>query len=156
MTPADDSLRLTRTIQTSPDEVYRALIEPSQLSLWFAPAGFEVTDVDVDARVGGRHHTVIVGPDDTRHAFVCEIRELVPGERIVMTFVFEGPEPVPEPHETLLTITLRETAPGTTELTLVHDRLLVPEPEEREEVRGGWDEALDKLVSIYTQQRSAP
>lgn len=165
MTPADaseDFVRLTRTIPAPPDEAYRAFLEPSQLRQWFGPAGFDVTEVDVDARVGGRHHTVIVAPDGTRHAFVCEIRQLVPGERITMTFVFEGPEPVPDPQETLLTVTFREVGAGATELTLVHERLRVPEPEEREEIRGGWNEALDRLVSLYpgetaaTRERSGP
>ena len=64
--------------------------------------------------------------------------------------MFEGPEPAADPHETLLTVTLREAAPGATELTLVHDRLGVPAPEDREEIRGGWDEALSRLESLYT------
>jgi uncharacterized protein YndB with AHSA1/START domain len=80
-----NSVQLTRTIDAPPDEVYRAFLEPAQLRKWFGPAGFEVANVDVEARVGGRHHTVIAAPDGTRRASVCEIRELVPGERIVMT-----------------------------------------------------------------------
>jgi uncharacterized protein YndB with AHSA1/START domain len=143
------SVRLTRTIAAPPDEVYRAFVEPELLRRWFCPRDFEVVDVEVDARVGGRHHTRIVAPDGSRHAFVCEIRELVPGERIVMTWIFEGRDPSSRSEESLVTVTLRESGPDTTELRLVHDRLVVRTPEEREGVREGWDEALEKLTSLY-------
>jgi uncharacterized protein YndB with AHSA1/START domain len=156
MTSADPSgtaVRLTRTIGASPDDVYRAFLDPAQLRRWFGPRGFEVAEVDVDARVGGHHHTVIVAPDGSRHAFVCEIRELVPGERIVMDWVFEGPEPRADPEHSLLTVTLREASPGATELTLHHDRLGAPE--DREGVREGWTEALDRLGSLYPSRAPA-
>lgn len=150
-TTSDDAVRLTRTIEASPDEVYRAFLDPALLSKWFGPSGFDVVEADVDARVGGHHRTVLTGPDGIRGSFACELRELVPGERIVMTWrwVFETPASRADPQESLLTITLREAAPGATLLTLVHDRLGVHPPEDRESVRGGWTGALDKLASIY-------
>jgi uncharacterized protein YndB with AHSA1/START domain len=143
---SDQAIRLTRTIPAPPDDVYRAFLEPELLRQWFCPRDFEVVDVEIDARVGGRHHTTIVAPDGGRHAFACEIRELVPGARIVLIWTFE---PSDYPGESVLTVTLREAGPGTTELTLVHDRLAARPPDELDQVRGGWDEALDKLVSLY-------
>ena len=45
----------------------------------------------------------------------------------------------------LHTVTLRATADGLTELTLVHERL---ETLQAEHVERGWEMALDKLVAL--------
>ena len=60
MTP--DSVRLTRTIQAPPEEVYRAWTEPDRLRRWFGPDGFEVLEVELEARPGGRYRTAVTGP----------------------------------------------------------------------------------------------
>lgn len=138
------AVELTRTIDATPDEVYRAFVDPSRLRQWFRPAGFEVTDVVVDPRVGGRHRTELVSAEHGRHAFDCEIRELVPAERIVLRWAFEAPDSPGEREESLLTVTLREAASGGTELKLVHSRLA-----DGEGVHDGWSEALDKLMALY-------
>ena len=51
----------------------------------------------------------------------------------------------------LHTVTLRATADGLTELTLVHERLETLQAERRdvaEHVERGWEMALDKLVAL--------
>lgn len=151
---------MTRTIEAPRHDVYRAFMEPAQLRRWFGPGGFEVLDVEIEARVGGRHRTTVTGPRGIRGSFVCEIRELVPGERIVMTWtwVFENPPPMAAPQQSLLTLTLREVGQGRTELTLIHERLSDVPPDDASSVRSGWFEALDKLVALYSgaAQRRTP
>jgi uncharacterized protein YndB with AHSA1/START domain len=146
-----EAVRMTRTIEAPPEEVYRAFMEPAQLRRWFGPGGFEVLDVEIDARPGGRHQTRVTGPRGIRGRFVCEIRDLVPGERIVMTWswLFDHPPAAAPPKESLLTVTFREIEPGRTELTLLHERLGQDPPDDAGSVGGGWIEALDKLVALY-------
>ncbi|MDP9209698.1 MAG: SRPBCC domain-containing protein [Actinomycetota bacterium] len=145
MTP--DSVRLTRTIQAPPEEVYRAWTEPDRLRRWFGPDGFEVLEVELEARPGGRYRTAVTGPGGLRGSFEGEFRELVPGQRIVATWSWVADPAVAgaEPEVSLLTVTLAEAAQGTTELTLVHDR--VGPAEDPREVEQGWEEALGKLAS---------
>jgi uncharacterized protein YndB with AHSA1/START domain len=140
-----DTVRLTRTIPAPPDEVYRSWTEPDRLRRWFGPDGFDVAEVELDLRPGGRHRTTVAGPDGLRGRFEGEYRELVPGRRIVTTWSWVAEGPGPEPEVSLLTVALAEGAPGTTELTLVHDRL--GPGEDRGEVRQGWEEALGKLAA---------
>ena len=143
------SVEVTRTIDAAPSEVYRAFLDPDKLRRWFCPDGFEVTAVEVDERVGGRHRTEIRSPEHGRHAFEAEIFELVPDERIVLSWRFADLEPSRESEESLLTISLRPVGADRTEVRLVHSRLTGVFAEDREGVYGGWTEALGHLASLY-------
>jgi len=150
MTPAigGSSVRLTRTLKATPDEVYQAFLDPARLSRWFGPGDFDVLDVDIDPRPGGRHHTVVAGPNGIRGTFACEIRELIPAERIVLSWswVLDSPTPQADPqHGSVLTITLREAAAGVTELTLLHSHLGGLPDEDPPGIHDAWGQALDKL-----------
>jgi hypothetical protein len=57
-----DTVRLTRTIPAPPDEVYRSWTEPDRLRRWFGPDGFDVAEVELDLRPGGRHRTTVAVP----------------------------------------------------------------------------------------------
>jgi uncharacterized protein YndB with AHSA1/START domain len=144
-------VRLQRTFAAPPERVYRAWLDPEVLSRWMAPGALEVTRAEVDERVGGRLRIWHAGPDGDVGGFEAELLELVPGERIVFRWGFVGPERLAGPtYDSLLTITLRETPDGATELTLVHERLddlAAALPDVADNVGRGWELALDKLVS---------
>ena len=144
-----DSVRLTRTISAPPDAVYRAFVDPELVSTWFGPGGFRVEHVDIDPRVGGAHRVAVSGPDGVRGTFACEFRELVPNERIVLSWSWEFDPPRHEPQDSsLLTITFREISPGTTELALVHTRLGGPPDEDPAGIEEAWNQALEKLEKL--------
>jgi uncharacterized protein YndB with AHSA1/START domain len=143
MTP----VRLQRTIAAPPDEVYRTWLDPDLIRRWMAPGDLEVTDVEVDERVGGAYR-VWQGEGG---GFDAEILELVPAERLVFRWGFAGPDRLDGPiYDSLLTITLREGPDGGTELTLVHERLEALRaalPDVADKVGVGWASALDKLAT---------
>jgi uncharacterized protein YndB with AHSA1/START domain len=145
-------VELTRTIAAPRGEVYRALIDPALLVQWMNPPGFEGSNAVVEERVGGRHRVEYRAPDGAQHAFDSVIRELVPEERIVLDFAFEGAEPGQRMDETLLTLTLRDADDGGTELRLVHTNLTLAPPITDESVEYGWNAVLVKLNTLY--QRS--
>jgi uncharacterized protein YndB with AHSA1/START domain len=147
---ADTSVRMTRTIDAPATAVYAAWTDPAQIRRWLAPAPYKVTEAEVDARVGGRYRIAVVGPEGDMHVTTGEYRELVPGKRLVKTWVYEGPHAAADRSETLLTVEFRETAPGVTELTLRHER--VPAPEDREGLRQGWSGCLAKLDELFKQE----
>jgi uncharacterized protein YndB with AHSA1/START domain len=150
--PKLDQIQLTRIVSASPNEVYRAFLDPARLSQWFGPGGFTVLNSQIDARVGGQHRTAIAGDNGVRGTFVSEIRELVPDERIVMTWswVAETPRPADPPQDgSIVTIALREISPGSTELTLTHARLGGLPDEDGAGIADAWSQALDKLGDLY-------
>jgi uncharacterized protein YndB with AHSA1/START domain len=146
------AVRLQRTIPAPPDRVYRAWLEPDVMRRWFAPEGLEVTRAEVDERVGGHYRVWQASGERDVGGFECELLELVPSERIVLRCGLVGPERLAGPvYDSLLTVTLRETAEGQTELTLVHERLealQAERPDVADHVERGWEMALDKLAAL--------
>jgi uncharacterized protein YndB with AHSA1/START domain len=146
-----DEVELTRIISAPPPEVYQAFLDPARLRKWFGPGGFTVTDSRIDARVGGAHRTEIVGDNGVRGAFVCEILDLEPDRRIVLTWSWVAAEPRPaDPPQdgSVVTIALRAAGPGATELTLTHSRLGGPPDEAPAGIAEAWSQALRKLEDI--------
>ena len=146
------AVRLQRRIPATPDEVYRAWLEPDVMRRWLAPEGLEVTRAEVDERVGGRYRIWHAGAEGEVGGFECELLELVPSERIVLRWGFVGPDRLACPtYDSQLTVTLREAPDRTTELTLVHERLddlREALPDIAEGVGPGWEMALDKLAAL--------
>jgi uncharacterized protein YndB with AHSA1/START domain len=52
---ADREVRITRTFDAPRELVFRAWLDPEQITAWMAPAGVEVprSSIEVDARAGG-------------------------------------------------------------------------------------------------------
>ncbi len=59
-------ISLSRYFDAPPELVYRAFIDPEQLSQWFGPLMFHVplSSIDIDARVGGHWRMTMVGKDN--------------------------------------------------------------------------------------------
>jgi uncharacterized protein YndB with AHSA1/START domain len=153
MTPRESPplvVRLERVIPASPDEVYRAWLDPDLLRRWLAPGGITVERAEVEARVGGRYRIWHAASGVDVGGFECEIVELVPSERIVFRWGFVGPERTAGPvYDSLLTITLRAVSGGATALTLVHERLddlAAAMPHVADKVEVGWELVLEKLA----------
>jgi uncharacterized protein YndB with AHSA1/START domain len=142
-----DVVRLSRTLPAPPAEVYQAFLDPDRLRLWFGPADVQVLDVEVDARPGGAHRTALIAPDGTGGTIVCRVLDLVPNERIVMTWSWVTDGGTHGPQESLLTIELGESAPGSTELTLIHSGLNGFPDEDPDGIRRAWEQAAAKLAA---------
>jgi uncharacterized protein YndB with AHSA1/START domain len=149
-------VRLSRTMPAPPSEVYRAFLDPDRLRLWFGPADVRVLDVAVDARPGGAHRTALTGPDGTGGTIVCQLRELVPDKRIVMTWSWVVDDGTYEPQESLLTVELRESGPGSTELTLIHSGLGGFPDEDPAGIGMAWEQAMAKLAAATGPRRDRP
>jgi uncharacterized protein YndB with AHSA1/START domain len=146
------AVHVRRTIAAPPERVYRAWLDPQLMSRWFAPASFTVRKVEVDERVGGRlriWHADSNGNDVG--GAEAEIVELIPGERIVLHWQFVGPDRTTDPALTTRLIITFTPTPGGTQLDLTHDRLDSLRnqfPYIAEQVRPGWESALDALVAV--------
>jgi uncharacterized protein YndB with AHSA1/START domain len=144
-TTADLSITLTRTLKASPQEVFAAWTDPARLPLWMAskPNG---AAAEIDARVGGHYRIEVRGDNGELHVTTGVYRELVPGRRLVKTWIYQGPHKEFEGFETLLTVDLKELGPDLTELTLKHEHL--PSTAYRDSVNGGWTALLPNLEAL--------
>ncbi len=140
--PANLFVHLSRTMPAPPAEVYRAFTDAAQMRLWLPAPPWTIEDVRADARVGGQFGWVAVAPDGTRHATIGRYEELRPGERIVMTWVYEGPNSANR-DETLVTIELIAAGADATELSLRHERLTAGD---RDAYEQGWPGVLDGVA----------
>jgi uncharacterized protein YndB with AHSA1/START domain len=143
-------VRIERTMAAPPAAVYRAWLEPDLVRQWMCPGDFEATDIQIDARVGGRYRVAHALGGSEAGGFLSEILELVPDRRLVFRWGFAGPQWAEGPvYDSLLTVTFEATADGGTLLTLVHERLddlAAAMPEAARLVGPGWEEVLGKLA----------
>jgi uncharacterized protein YndB with AHSA1/START domain len=88
--PADTQVLITRDFAAPPDVVYRAWTTPELIKRWWNARRGTVTSAEVDLRVGGQWRYVMTAHGGFEVAFHGEYLEVVPGERIVSTEVYEG------------------------------------------------------------------
>lgn len=89
-TPSDLEIAMTRVFDAPRDLVFEAHSSCEHLSRWWGPARFEVVSCEIDFRPGGTWRVVHRGPDGEEYGFRGEYREIVPPERVVWTFEFDG------------------------------------------------------------------
>ncbi|MFL6127987.1 MAG: SRPBCC family protein [Mycobacteriales bacterium] len=111
-TPGSHELSYERVLQATPDLVYRAYTEADLIRRWWG-GNYEMTIDKLEARPGGVWRYVSTSEDGTEFGFHGVFHDLVPGERIVQTFEFEGTPG----HVLLETTVLTDQGDGTTKLT---------------------------------------
>ncbi len=108
MSTGPATFRTTRTLAATPDRVYGAFADATQLAAWWGPDGFRNEFESFDFRPGGTWKFVMVGPDGTRYANENRFVELVPASRVVVRHVLA-------PLFTL-TVEMAPATPGKTQL----------------------------------------
>jgi uncharacterized protein YndB with AHSA1/START domain len=142
------AVALDRVIAAPRSKVYRAWLDPGVLARWMGPDDFSVVVATVDERVGGAHYIEMLDGDGDRHTFESVIEELVPDERIVLTWRFHH-----DGLDTLLTLTFRDAEGGGTQLRLEHERITLEPPLDGQSVDTGWSQTLAKLQALFTENK---
>ncbi|MDV6014719.1 SRPBCC domain-containing protein [Haloechinothrix sp. LS1_15] len=141
---------ITRTFDAPRELVFRAWIEPEQMTRWWGPHHYTTPEstISVDARPGGQWRaTMISESDGAEWQTGGEFREIVEPERLVFTWggVDESGKP---DHGTLITVTLAEQGSGT-EMTF-HLSGIAGHPGD-ENVYDGWAECLERLAGYLVR-----
>ena len=142
--PTDEQILITREFDAPRQLVYKAWTTPELVRRWWTARRGEMTVVDIDLRVGGGWRYVMESPDGFEVAFHGEYREIVPGERLVSTEVYEA---MPD-AAALDTVTFEERH-GRTLLTILveHTR-----KEHRDaHVESGMEEGLQDALDLLEQ-----
>lgn len=101
---SDREIALTRVFDAPRSLVFEVMSTPEHVRQWWGPRRFTMTVREMDFRPGGGYHFVQREGDGPEYGFRGEYREIVPPERIVQTFEFEG---MPR-HISVETMTLEE------------------------------------------------
>jgi uncharacterized protein YndB with AHSA1/START domain len=113
-TPSDTEIVMTREFDAPRELIFEAHSSCEHLNKWWGPRKYSFELCEMDFRPGGKYRFVHRGPDGVEeHGFRGEYREIVPPERIVWTFEWEG---MPG-HISVDTLTLNDIGGGRTKLT---------------------------------------
>lgn len=116
-TPTDREIVIVRDFDAPRDLVFDALAKPELLKRWFnGPPGWQLTQCEVDFRVGGKFRFAWSGPEGVEMAISGVHKEIVRPERVVRTEKFDQDW---TGGETLCTATFVERAGRTTLTTTV-------------------------------------
>jgi uncharacterized protein YndB with AHSA1/START domain len=130
-------------LRATPAKVYRAFTEAGAMAKWLPPHGFTCTVHHLDARVGGTFrmsfHNFTTGAG---HSFGGEYLEVVPGERIRYTDVFDDPN-LPDVMD--VTVSLKPVLCGT-DLSISQSG--IPGVIPLEMCYLGWQESLAQLATL--------
>ena len=149
--PADNQILITRDFDAPARLVFKAYTTPDLVKRWWHANRGTCTTADIDLRVGGKWRWVMVTDGGFEVAFHGEYREIVPGERLVYTEVYEGAPPAANGEEEAAVNTLTFTEKdGRTRLTTltetrtkeVRDMII------NSGMEGGMQDAFDLLEQV--------
>jgi uncharacterized protein YndB with AHSA1/START domain len=141
---AERQILMVRELDAPRHVVFQAWTTPDLVKRWRAGRGGEVRAAELDLRVGGTWRYELVGGDGAEVVFHGEFREIVPGERLVMTQTYEADPPV----EGVNTITFTEARGRTTVTILVQ---LSSEESRDAVVRSGMHVGLEEQMELLEQ-----
>ena len=147
-TLSEREIRMTRVFNAPRELVFQAHTDPQHVPHWWGQR-HSTTIVDVmDVRPGGAWRFVQRDPEGNEYGFRGEYREIVPPERLVYTFEFEG---MPG-HIVVETVTFEEhdgktTVSSTSLFMSVEDRDGMVESG----MESGATESWDRLAELLAQ-----
>jgi len=144
------SLTLVRRVKARPSVVFDAVTTAEGIARWWGPDTGPVLIAEVDPRKGGRYRVRFRKLDGTEHESSGEFLDVVPPERVVMSWRWKGGEE--DPNESRVEIVLRAIPEGT-EITFTHS--LLSDGETSRSHTEGWTGALVKLEALYAAGVSA-
>ena len=137
------TVTLHRVLRATPEQIYRAFLDPDAMAKWLPPHGFTGRVHQIDARVSGSYKMSFTNfTTGQRHSFGGTYLELVPNERIVHSDKFDDPN---LPGEMRTTITLKKVSVGT-EMHIVQEGIPAAIPVDACYL--GWQESLTLLAQL--------
>lgn len=138
-----NTIRLHRVLNTIPEKLYKAFLDPDAVVKWLAPNGFTCKVHHMDAKVGGTYKMSFTNfTTGHSHSFGGKYIELNPGQRIRYSDKFDDPN---LPGEMMTTIDLKKVSCGT-ELNIVQEGMPTAIPVEMCYL--GWQESLILLGKL--------
>ena len=146
-----NAVKLNRVLKSTPERVYRALLDPEAMVKWLPPHGFTGKVHSIEPRVGGTYKMSFKNfTTGESHSFGGKYLELVPNERIRHTDRFDDTN---LPGEMVTTITIKQVSVGV-ELNVLQEG--IPEAIPAEACYLGWQESLTLLTQLVEPEIKQP
>ena len=140
---ATSTVRLHRVLRAPPERIYRAFLDAAAMAKWLPPNGFTGQVHRMDARVGGEWRMSFTNfSGGGSHSFGGKYLELVPGEKLRYSSVFDDPN---LPGEMVTTVVLKKVMVGT-EVDITQEGIPAVIPQEMCYL--GWQESLVLLGKL--------
>ena len=137
----EPALTVTRSYPASLERVYGAFAKQEHLAQWFGPKGSTIDNCDWKPEAGRAWRLTIVHDDGFEAHVGGVFREVLPRERLVLTWIWENTDYAG--LETLLTFAF-EALGDMTRVTITHEWL--PDDLARERHNKGWTSSLESLA----------
>lgn len=150
--PSDTEIKQERMFDAPRELVFRAYTDPEILPQWWGPHGYTTRVDKLELHPGGKWRFVQHDAEGNEFAFRGEYREVLPPERVVGTFEFEG-----MPGHIAVEATTFEAVEGGTKLTTVSS---FDSQEDRDGMlqsgmEQGAAESLDRFEALLTGLQEA-
>lgn len=137
------TVTLHRVLRTTPERLFKAFTDADALPKWLPPHGFTCKVHHLDAQVGGTFKMSFTNfTTGNSHAFGGKYLEVVPGERLRYTDVFDDPN---LPGQMVTTVVMTKLAMGV-DLQITQEG--IPEAIPVEMCYLGWQESLQLLALL--------
>jgi len=150
--PSGRGFVLTRTVDASAEEVFRAWTEPARLGWFHSPLAPATVPIEVDLRVGGAWRQQMIVGDGTPYITGGIYREISAPHTLGFSWGAVGgwPELDPaDPHSgPSVTVALDESGDGTT-MTVAAEFPGGFTGEQVAECRAGWEQTIGRLVDTF-------
>jgi uncharacterized protein YndB with AHSA1/START domain len=148
---ADQYLTMERIFDAPRELVYRAFIDPDQISQWFGPVGYSVPrdSVDVDPRPGGHQRLLMVNDADPSASSPVNATfvEVIENELLVGAEEFGGVPGLQDATTMTMRLEFHDEGDGKTRLVLRQG----PFTAEMERMsREGWGSSFTKLDTLLS------
>jgi len=137
-------LEVKRVLNTPREEVFRAWTQANELKRWFSPTDDHRVEVpQLELYVGGTYRFEIHHKDGNVHRVQGIYREILPPEKLVFTWQWDG-----HCDAAVTVVTVEFAALGaSTEVTITHE--LFRTGEDRQQHNRGWEGCLDHFARVY-------
>ncbi len=137
------TVHLHRVLRATPERVYRAFLDADAWAKWLPPHGFTAKVHQMAPHVGGRYRMSFTNlTTGHSHTFGGEYLELIPGQKLRYTAVFEDAN-LPGTMQTTVTIT-----PVSCGVSLDVVQEGIPAMIPSEACHLGWQESLQLLTLL--------
>jgi uncharacterized protein YndB with AHSA1/START domain len=132
------TVRISKMMPARREDVFNAWLDADGMRHWMCPGDIKETDIEIDARVGGKFRLVMHG-EENDYEMTGEYVAIEPPTRIVFTW-----ESNVTSGESLITLEFQDHG-DETELVLIHERLT--DAETAGNYEKGWTSILEKLAT---------